>query len=249
MLTKKFAAAKADAPDCAGLFETTHRITLAFRGRAMSERAHTMSKAEETTTGAGWIDPSSYPELQSLVKHWLFVRDDLLSVLKSRSPWVRFTDNDSVHNLRFKSQSEVNKLIGPLLVPIEDPTPHKLFPLFREKESFSLAANLCKTTVGLVTGITGAFNAAFASLEPNGHIIPHRGSSERVDRCHLGLIVPIGDAGIRVEYVTRSWAEGGLLLFDDSSLHEAWNNTHERRIVLIVDMEKAKSQSRQLWRV
>jgi len=49
--------------------------------------------------------------------------------------------------------------------------------------------------------------------------------------------VPEGDCCIRCgDEPPRRWAEGGLLLFDDSFEHEVWNLTKQPRVVLIVDL-------------
>lgn len=77
--------------------------------------------------------------------------------------------------------------------------------------------------------------AEFSMLEPGTHIQPHRGYTDKVLRSHLGLIVPIGELGIKVGEETRKWEERDWLVFDDSIMHEAWNKTAERRIVLMVD--------------
>ena len=53
-------------------------------------------------------------------------------------------------------------------------------------------------------------------------------------RCHLGLIVPNG-CGIQVGDETRHWEEGKCLVFDDTTLHSAWNDSNRARIILIAD--------------
>ena len=46
-----------------------------------------------------------------------------------------------------------------------------------------------------------------------------------------------GDCGLRVSGETRRWEAGKMLMFDDTHLHEAWNETPEHRIVLIADVK------------
>jgi hypothetical protein len=36
----------------------------------------------------------------------------------------------------------------------------------------------------------------------------------------------------------KKWVEGQLVSFDDSLIHEAWNNTSEDRIVMMIDIAK-----------
>ncbi len=42
--------------------------------------------------------------------------------------------------------------------------------------------------------------------------------------------------GLRVGGVERTWEEGRCLVFDDSFTHEAWNNSAQARLVLVVDL-------------
>ena len=200
--------------------------------------------AQTFPEGQGWIHPFSYPELTELEKRWKVVRDELFGVVNAKAPWLRFTDDDSVAALRFKSQDEVSEIIRRSLVPLDDETQHKLFPLVREREVFASNARLCPETVAILNSIPALFNAAFAALEPNGYIARHQGSSDRLDRCHLGLKIPAGDAKLKVGDHARCWQEGTLMLFDDRTSHEAWNYTTERRFVLIIDLEKALARDR-----
>ncbi|MGZ4175037.1 MAG: aspartyl/asparaginyl beta-hydroxylase domain-containing protein [Solirubrobacteraceae bacterium] len=73
-------------------------------------------------------------------------------------------------------------------------------------------------------------------LRAGTHISAHRGPTNLRLRCHLGITVPRGDCAIRVGERTERWQEGRCLVFDDSFDHEAWNDTDEDRIVLIVDL-------------
>ena len=96
---------------------------------------------------------------------------------------------------------------------------------------------LCKKTTELIDQIPELISCDFSYMEPNTHILPHKGYSRMVLRCHLPLIVPNpADCGIRVGNETRHWEEGKLLIFDDSFEHEAWNKSNERRVVLMFDI-------------
>lgn len=82
--------------------------------------------------------------------------------------------------------------------------------------------------------------AMFSILEPDTHITPHRGVYKGFLRYHLGIIVPKEKekTGIRIENETHHWQEGKALLFDDTYEHEAWNFTSEKRIILLIDVER-----------
>jgi aspartate beta-hydroxylase len=74
-----------------------------------------------------------------------------------------------------------------------------------------------------------------SKLKPGTHIKPHRGPTNLRLRCHLGIQIPRGDCGLKVNGETRRWQEGKCLVFDDSLEHEAWNYDSTPRIVLIID--------------
>ena len=75
----------------------------------------------------------------------------------------------------------------------------------------------------------------FSVLQPGTHIKPHRGYPGSFLRCHLGLQIPAGNCGLKVERETRHWQPGKTLVFDDRFLHEAWNLTATERVVLLID--------------
>jgi len=94
----------------------------------------------------------------------------------------------------------------------------------------------CPQTARLLEGIPGMKTAMFSILAPGKHVPEHRGPYKGVLRYHLGLIVPEPQfCRIRVGNDTRSWEEGQSLIFDDSHLHEVWNDSTLHRTVLFVD--------------
>ena len=58
----------------------------------------------------------------------------------------------------------------------------------------------------------------------------------------MGMIVPEGDIGIRVEKDIRKWENAKSFVFDDFMIHEAWNFTCQNRLVLIIDFLKDESK-------
>jgi ornithine lipid ester-linked acyl 2-hydroxylase len=100
----------------------------------------------------------------------------------------------------------------------------------------------CPATASLVEAIPGMTTAGFSLLQPGTHILPHRGYTNEVLRCHLGLIVPAG-CSMRVGSDVRNWQEGRCLIFDDTVEHEVWHNGDSRRVVLLVDFARAGSAS------
>ena len=77
-------------------------------------------------------------------------------------------------------------------------------------------------------------NAFFSLLKPHSKIPPHTGVTNTRAIIHLALEVP-PHCGFRVGNETREWEEGKAFAFDDTIEHEAWNNSDQRRAVLIID--------------
>jgi aspartyl/asparaginyl beta-hydroxylase (cupin superfamily) len=77
--------------------------------------------------------------------------------------------------------------------------------------------------------------AMFSLLAPRTHIPPHKGTTNTRLVCHLPLIVP-PNCGFRVGASTREWRVGEAFVFDDTIEHEAWNDSDELRVILILDV-------------
>lgn len=102
-------------------------------------------------------------------------------------------------------------------------------------------ARHCPKTLAVIAGmdqpvVPGASpNAMFSLLAPGTHIPPHTGVANTRLVCHLPLIVPLS-CGFRVGATTREWNVGEAFIFDDTIEHEAWNDSDELRVVLIIDL-------------
>ena len=77
--------------------------------------------------------------------------------------------------------------------------------------------------------------AMFSLLAPRTRIPPHKGVANTRLVCHLPLIVP-PNCGFRVGATTCGWRVGEAFVFDDTIEHEAWNDSDELRVVLILDL-------------
>jgi aspartate beta-hydroxylase len=75
----------------------------------------------------------------------------------------------------------------------------------------------------------------FSILQPKTHIPAHNGVANIRLLCHLPLILP-GNCRFRVGDSVREWKMGEAMVFDDSIEHEAWNDSDQRRAVLIFDI-------------
>jgi tetratricopeptide (TPR) repeat protein len=78
--------------------------------------------------------------------------------------------------------------------------------------------------------------AMFSLLAPRTRIPPHTGVINGRLTVHLPLVVPPRCGALRAGEEARPWEEGQCLVFDDSFVHEAWNDSPHLRAVLIFDI-------------
>lgn len=74
----------------------------------------------------------------------------------------------------------------------------------------------------------------FSALNPRSRILPHVGALNGILRFHLPLLLPKG-CGLKVGGQTAQWQEGKVLVFDDSFVHEVWNDSDQLRVVLFLN--------------
>lgn len=78
-------------------------------------------------------------------------------------------------------------------------------------------------------------NVYFSVLQPKTRIPPHHGVTNARAICHLPLLVP-PECRFRVGAEVRDVVAGRAWVFDDSIEHEAWNDSDQVRVVLILDV-------------
>jgi aspartyl/asparaginyl beta-hydroxylase (cupin superfamily) len=73
----------------------------------------------------------------------------------------------------------------------------------------------------------------------------HRGNAAPWLFCQtLGLVFPkSGHCELRVGNERRARQKGKCLLFDDTTEHEAWNDSDEERIILLIDIKRDPTDS------
>jgi beta-hydroxylase len=115
-----------------------------------------------------------------------------------------------------------------------DETGWSYYGLFGEGEQHAENRTRCPRTANACAAVPGMVNAGFSRFGPGTHLYPHRGELENLLRCHLALIVPGGDQGLRIGDQVRAWQAGRCLVFDDTFEHDAWNRGDGDRVVLLV---------------
>ena len=163
-----------------------------------------------------WREPS-FPAARTLEQHAAEVQQELTrlehsSLLNYDADIVR-TGNWSVHPVFFGGE-RVDRLFWP-------------------ERAMDATARLVQSLEGECTGFPLA-DVLFSAHTPGTRLSPHCSWDGFRMRLHLGLRIPPG-CGIRVGTESRHWQANRVLVFHDSFEHETWNDSQERRVVLIVD--------------
>ncbi|MBT6515708.1 MAG: aspartyl/asparaginyl beta-hydroxylase domain-containing protein [Crocinitomicaceae bacterium] len=165
-----------------------------------------------------FYDVKDFPFLNKLVGNFNVIKDELIELLRleSKSEWL----------ITFPDYVEAKKDVSWRVFT---------FVFFQMKNLHN--ADLCPRTAKFIHDIDEMISCDFSWLPGKTHILPHKGYTRMVLRCHLPLIVPDGElCRIRVGDEVRKWKEGELIIFDDSFEHEAWNDSKQDRVVLMFDI-------------
>ena len=94
-------------------------------------------------------------------------------------------------------------------------------------------------SVRLLRDLPEVRGAMFALLPPGKTLGRHRDPYAGALRYHLGLATPNDDrCWIKVDGEPYSWRDGQDVLFDETYIHEAANQTEQRRIILFADVRR-----------
>ena len=166
------------------------------------------------------LDASQFPELEPLRANWKVIRHE--ARLLAEGAHIRAsTNHDDVAFQSFFRRG------------------WKRFYLKWYDDVLPSAQALCPRTVALVQSIPSINAALFALLPPHSRLGEHRDPFAGSLRYHLGLITPNSDAcRIWVDGAIYSWRDGEAVLFDETFVHSARNDTDETRIILFCDVAR-----------
>ena len=169
---------------------------------------------------AVFIDVAQFPELQVLQDNWQMIRDEAVALNQE----ARIKASDDLDDLGFNSFFK---------------TGWKRFYLKWYGASLKSAQRFCPQTLKLLEGIPSVKGAMFAALPPGASLCKHRDPYAGSLRYHLGLVTPNSDdCFIMVDGQKYSWRDGEAVMFDETFLHYAQNNTEQNRIVLFLDVKR-----------
>lgn len=181
-----------------------------------------------------------YPELRRLEASYADIRSECENLLKFRS---RITDMSAlggqytergIHTIQWKA--------------------------FMLKSGTFIPENcaLAPKTAAALQPMTTVYNAFFSILEPHQYVSPHWGYYKGFVRYHLGVVIPENNANrkcwlrVNVDPADNArrdksliengpkyyWQNGRGVMFDDTNLHDAANDSDEVRVVLWLDVAR-----------
>lgn len=96
----------------------------------------------------------------------------------------------------------------------------------------------CPHLATFLANNTDVLSMAISKLEGNTKINKHRGDTNAIIRCHMGISIPdeLPKCGFQVNETQKSWKNLETFGFIDANEHEAWNHTSSDRIILLFDV-------------
>ncbi len=167
-----------------------------------------------------FLNPSDFPELHLLRDHWQTIRDEAYHLYKEGYITARESYDDIGFNSFFRRG-------------------WKRFYLKWYQNPLPSAEELCPKTIALIKRIPNINAAMFTLLPKNSFLFEHRDPYAGSLRYHLGLITPNSeDCCIYVDGQSYFWKDGQDVIFDETYVHRAENNTSQDRIILFCDIRR-----------
>lgn len=171
-------------------------------------------------TNQAYLPVSDFPGLEKLRQNWEMIRDEALALDQLEKIKAAEKNDDAGFNSFFKKG-------------------WKRFYLKWYEASHPSALQYCPNTVGLLKEVPEVKAAMFTELPPGAKLNPHRDPYAGSLRYHLGLSTPNDDrAFINVNTENYSWRDGEGVMFDETYIHWALNESGKTRIILLCDIER-----------
>lgn len=185
---------------------------------------------EESYSGnhAFFYNSIHFPEIQVLEKNWQIIAQEVLGIV---------TDQEL---------SQIKNLNPPYLS-----NPNGWKNIYFYNFGWRKHKNCARfpQTHSLLMQVPNLVFAGITVLEPKSRVLPHNGETNTTIRCHLGLKIPasLPVCGVRVGSEEESWEEGKIMMFSDAHYHSTWNESDERRFVLVFDIVRPEYAHNKKW--
>jgi beta-hydroxylase len=167
-----------------------------------------------------FLNPGDFPQLALLTSNWQVIREEGMRLLEGGNVRDATGHNDLGFHSFFRNG-------------------WRRFYLKWYDEPLPSAKALCPRTVELLKSVPDVHGAMFALLPPGGVLGRHRDPYAGSLRYHLGLVTPNNDTcWIEVDGIRKGWRDGQVMMFDETYVHEAKNESNVNRLILFCDVER-----------
>jgi len=171
-------------------------------------------------THKAYLPVSEFKGLKLLTDNWQIIRDEALALENLEKIKAAKKNDDAGFNSFFRKG-------------------WKRFYLKWYEAKHPSAIQFCPKTVALLAQVPEVKAAMFTELPPGARLNEHRDPYAGSLRFHMGLSTPNDDrCFINVNQQPYSWRDGEGVVFDETYLHWAINETDKTRIILMCDIER-----------
>ncbi|MBI2800522.1 MAG: aspartyl/asparaginyl beta-hydroxylase domain-containing protein [Gammaproteobacteria bacterium] len=179
-------------------------------------------RATDAARDEVYFEVEQFPWARELERHWPEIRAELDQLLEARSRIPTFQE------------------VSPEQHAVSNDERWRTYFFYVFGTCIDGNCQRCPRTAELLATVPGLGNAMFSVLLPGKYIPEHRGPYKGLLRYHLALRVPESTEScwIDVKGERRHWREGESLIFDDSFVHSAGNDSGAIRVVLFLDFPR-----------
>ncbi|MGB5398274.1 MAG: aspartyl/asparaginyl beta-hydroxylase domain-containing protein [Gammaproteobacteria bacterium] len=165
-----------------------------------------------------FIEPGYFPELKIIEDNWQLIRDEALALYEKGL--IAKKDD-----LQASSFYKDNRWTSFYLKVYDNDIPS--------------AKQLAPKTMELIDQVPSMNIALFACLNPGKKINNHHDPFAYTLRYSLGLSTPNSAvSGLVVNGEDYTWADGESIIFDETYMHSAYNDSDRPRIILMTDIDR-----------
>lgn len=171
------------------------------------------------------MDPAKFPELQSIQDNWRTIQKEVVSLYeKGYFEKTKDPKENSYYDIGFRTFYKYG---------------WSKFYLKWYGYTHDSAKKLAPETVKILEKVPTVNGAMFSFLPVGSQLTRHLDPVACSLRYHLGLSTPNQDSCfINIDEQNYSWRDGQVLIFDETFLHYAKNNSDRYRLILMCDVER-----------